>query len=422
MGQMPLNRTAPGISYGWWNVLASFAGLALSYAMFTVFSFGVFVAPLEAEFGWSRAEISVALTLTNITVVICSPLVGALADRIGVRRVVIPSVILMGLAVGSMCLLQGRILHLYLMYVLIPLVGAGTLPLTYSRIVVTWFVRRRGLALGISLAGFGVGATLMPIVGQWLIEHYGWREAYVAFAALIFLVNLPLALLLRESPQARRMRAAGPQARSRDRRQDAVPMGLSAHEARRTRSFWYVFFSFLLVGFGVTGILAHLVPMLVGRGISPGTASLFMGSLGAGLIVGRILAGHLMDYFFAPRVTACFLAAMLAGIVVLALGLDGPVIWVAVVLIGLALGSEISEIAYIVSRYFGSRAFGQIYGTMFAAFQIGAAFGAPALGLYYDGHGNYTGALWVLAGMVLMGIFLILALGPYPDLGRERPA
>jgi MFS family permease len=93
-----------------------------------------------------------------------------------------------------------------------------------------------------------------------------------------------------------------------------------------------------------------------------------------------------------------------------------------VVSIGLALGSEISEIAYIVSRYFGPRAFGQIYGTMFAAFQLGSAFGAPAFGLYYDHAGNYIGALWGIAGVVFVGIVLILRLGPYPDLATEKPA
>lgn len=391
--------------------------------MFTVFAFGVFVTPLEAEFGWSRAEISIALTITNITIVFCSPLVGSLVDRAGVRRALIPSVVLMGLAVTSMYLMQGHILHLYAMYLLIPLLGAGTLPLSYSRIVVAWFARRRGLALGISLAGFGVGATLVPPLGQWLISNFGWREAYLAFGAAIFLINLPLTmLLLRESPAEMGLEPDGEPPRPEDTVAIGAGTGLPGGEAIRTRSYWYVFGSFLLVGFGITSILAHLVPMLIGRGINPTAASLYMGSLGAGLIIGRILAGYLMDRFFAPYVTAVFLSAMLIGIVVLALNISGPVLFVAVVFIGLALGSEISEIAYIVSRYFGSLAFGQIYGTMFAAFQLGSAFGAPAFGLYYDNVGNYIGALWGIAAVVFVGIVLILQLGPYPELDKEIPA
>jgi MFS family permease len=420
------NSTRPGshgIFYGWWNVAASFVGLSLSYAMFTVFSFGVFVTPLEAEFGWSRAEISVALTITNITIVICSPLVGSLVDRAGVRRVLIPSIVLMGLAVSSMYLMQDHILHFYAMYLLIPLLGAGTLPLSYSRVVVAWFARRRGLALGISLAGFGVGAALIPPLGQWLIANFGWREAYLAFGAAIFLINLPLTvLLMRESPSKMGLQPDGKAPRAKDTVALDPHAGLTGREAARTFSFWYVFSSFLLVGFGVTSILAHLVPMLIGRGIDPTTASLYMGSLGAGLVIGRILAGHLMDRYFAPYVTGLFLTLMLLGIMVLATNVSGLVLLLAVVSIGLALGSEISEIAYIVSRYFGPRAFGQIYGTMFAAFQLGSAFGAPAFGLYYDHAGNYIGALWGIAGVIFVGIVLILRLGPYPDLATEKPA
>jgi len=418
-------RTAASarIFYGWWNVAASFVGLSLSYAMFTVFAFGTFVTPLEAEFGWSRAEISVALTVTNITIVFCSPLLGWLVDRVGVRRVLIPSIFLMGVAVASMHQMQGNIWHFYLMYLLIPLLGAGTLPLSYSRVIVAWFARRRGIALGISLAGFGVGATLVPPVGQWLIDNYGWRDAYLAFAALIIVINLPLTvLLLRESPRAMGLSVDGDTLPPDDMHAVSADVGLSNAEARKKRSYWLILVSFLLVGFGVTSILAHLVPLLIGRGIAPRVATLYMASLGAGLIVGRILAGYLMDRFFAPYVTAMFLLTMCLGIAALALDIRGPMILLAAVSIGLALGSEISEIAYIVSRYFGSLAFGQIYGIMFAAFQFGSAFGAPAMGLYYDRFGNYVGALWGLSGVVLLAAVLISRLGAYPRRTEDRPA
>lgn len=391
--------------------------------MFTVFAFGIFVAPLEAEFGWSRADLSWAITITNITIVICSPLVGALVDRLGVRRVLIPSIVLMGLVVASMYWLTASILHFYAIFLLIPLLGAGTLPLSYSRIVVAWFAKRRGLALGISLAGFGVGAALIPPVGQWLITNFGWREAYLFFAAAIFLVNLPLAVfLLRERPEDMGTTPDGAPLQQDDAVAVGQDAGLSGAEAARTRSYWFVFASFLLVGFGVTSILAHLVPMLIGRGVSPTAASYFMGSLGVGLVIGRVLAGYLMDRYFAPYVTALFLSLMLVGILILASGTDSILVLIAPLLVGLALGSEISEIAYIVSRYFGPRAFGQIYGSMFAAFQVGSAFGAPAFGLYYDRVGNYIGALWFIAVVVLVGIVLILQLGPYPDLRKSRAA
>ena len=415
--------TPPRFFYGWWNVVASFVGLSLSYAMFTVFVFGTFVGPLEAEFGWQRGPMSLALTIANMTVVVASPLMGSLVDRAGVRRVMLVSVSLMGLCVASMSQLSGNIWHYYLMHLLIPLLGAGTLPLTYSRVIISWFARKRGIALGIALSGFGVGATLIPALAQFMIEHWGWREAYLAFAGLILFVSLPLcALLLRETPQEMGLHVDGGNAVDRagePSRDNDATLGLTGAQAIRTGSYWLVFGSFLLVGIGITSILAHLVPMLTGRGVEPATAALCMSSLGFGLIFGRILAGYLMDYYFAPHVAALFLGGMLVGVMILATGASGSVVFLAAILIGLATGSEISEIAYIVSRYFGARAFGLIYGSMFAAFQIGSAAGAYAMGRYYDHAGNYLQALWVVSALVAVGIVLMLMLGKYPDLASE---
>jgi len=415
-----VTEPAPRIFYGWWNVLACFVGLALSYAMFTVFAFGTFVTSLEAEFGWQRGPMSLALTIANITVVVVSPLMGSLVDRIGVRRVMLVSVSLMGLCVASMSQLSGNIWHYYLMHLLIPLLGAGTLPLTYSRVIIAWFAQRRGLALGISLAGFGVGATLIPSLAQFIIENWGWREAYLVFAGLILLVSLPLTwLLLRETPQELGLQVDGEVSDSAEAECSAVDLtalGLSSKEAMRERSYWLIFGSFLLVGVGITSVLAHLVPMLIGRGVTPATAALCMSSLGLGLIFGRILAGYLMDRFFAPYVAAVFLLGLLLGVVILASGAAGSMVFLAAILVGLATGSEISEIAYMVSRYFGQRAFGLIYGTMFAAFQVGSAAGAYVMGRYHDFAGDYIDALWVVAVLVAAGTALVLMLGKYPRL------
>lgn len=406
--------------YGWWNVLAAFLGLALSYAMFTVFAFGTFLQPLAAEFGWQRGEMSFALTITNLVLVVAAPLLGGVIDKFGVRRVLIPSIVLMGAAVASMSLLTGNIWHFYTMYLLIPLLGAGTLPLSYSRVLIAWFEKKRGIAIGVALAGFGVGAALVPSLSQWLIDHYGWRQAYIVFGGTILCINLPLALLLQESPSELGQYPDG-DANAGDQAQikSADDIGLNAAEAVRTRNFWLILGSFVLVGIGITSLLAHLVPMLIDRGIEPQMAAFCMTLLGVGLIFGRVLSGYLMDRYFAPYVAATFLLGLIAGIIILATGADGPIIYLAAILIGLATGSEIGEIAYIVSRYFGAKAFGLIYGITFGAFQLGSAFGPPILGLYFDRVGNYLGALWVLAAIVCAGTLLIAILGKYPDLNKH---
>ena len=392
--------------------------MGLSYAMFTIFAFGVFVKPLEDEFGWTRGELSFAITMTNFAVVIASPCLGLIIDKFGVRQILIPSVTLMGLSVASMTLLTASLWHFYALYFLIPLLGAGTLPQSYSRVLIAWFSRYRGIALGISLAGFGVGAMLVPVLTQVMIENHGWRMAYVAFAIAIFALALPMAVfILKESPEEMGLKPDGEPQQHID---DHPPLltGLSCRQAAKTHSFWLILVSFLLVGIGITSILAHLVPMLTDRGVAPASAALCMSSLALGLITGRVLAGFLMDYFFAPYVAACFLLGLLAGIIILATGTTGGLVFVAAICVGMATGSEISEIAYICSRYFGVRAFGLIYGLMFAAFQLGSMVGAPLMGLYYDRVGNYIGALWIVAGIVVVGTILIVLLGPYPETFR----
>lgn len=395
-------------SRGWWNVVAAFVGLGLSYAMFTVFVFGILVQPLQAEFGWSRAEMSLALTITNITVVFGSPALGFLVDRVGVKRLLVPSILLMGLAVAAMSLLQGNIWYFYLGFFAITFLGLGTLPLSYSRVLIAWFDRKRGLALGVALSGFGVGGALVPEVAATMTDLYGWRSAYQLFALMVLLVSLPLVLLvLKEAPP------------ESDLRQDENQPGafeLSAGAAARSTNYWLILASFFLVGIGITSVLSHLVPMLMDRGMSYQSAARAMSTLAFALIFGRMLAGYLMDHFFAPYITAAFIVLGLAGgIVMLALGAVGWQAYVAAALVGLATGSEISEIAYIVGRYFGQAAFGLIYGIMFGAFQLGSAISAPLMGYYFDSHGDYIGALWGVVVLVLLGALLIAKLSPYPE-------
>jgi predicted MFS family arabinose efflux permease len=420
MSQAKALSSPSGIFYGWWNVGASFVGLALSYAMFTVFAFGVFVGPLSNEFGWNRFEMARAYSITNLTIVFAAPVLGILIDRYGVRRVLLPSLVLMGLAVASMSQLTGSIYHFYAMYLLIPLLGAGTLPTSYSRTVIAWFFRSRGIALGVALAGFGVGAALVPPLAQMLIEEYGWRNTYLVFSGLIFVIALPVTFfLLRESPKDMGLEIDGEPQQSDKNNCSNATSGLSLNEASRTSSFWLILLAFLLVGIGISSVIAHMVPMLTDRGVSPRVAALCQMSMGLGLIFGRILSGYLMDRFFAPYIAATFTLMFVVGAAILATGTSSYLIFVAAIAIGLSTGSEISETAYLVSRYFGAKAYCMIYGIMFSAFQLGSSIGPPSLGKYFVINGNYQNALWVLAGLAFIGALLVAVLRAYPNFEEQ---
>ena len=163
-------------------------------------------------------------------------------------------------------------------------------------------------------------------------------------------------------------------------------------------------------------MFVHMVPMFIDRGLAPSTAAYGAATLGGALIIGRIASGYLMDRYFAPYIAAIFLFGLATAMLILATGASGMTVFVAAILIGLASGSEMSEVAYIISRYFGYRSFGQIYGVMLSAFQLGGAIGAPALGIYQHKMGDYTGLLWILMGASIIAAVLIAMLGKYPKL------
>lgn len=401
----PVN--APLVYRGWWVVTACFIGLMLGETSVGVFTFGAFVKPLAAEFGWTRAEISLSRSIIGYTAVAVALPLGFLIDRYGARRLIVPSAFLLALATGSMYFLTDSLVHLYLGYFLIAFLGAATAPLCYSRVVVQWFDRQRGLALGIALAGVGVGAAVMPLFAQSVVTHWGWREAYLALGILILVIALPVvAFVLADSPDAKASSHAAHAPAD-------LGAGLGIKAAAATRSFWLMAPAFLVMGVFTSGIVAHLIPLLTDRGVQPAQAAGIAATLGMSLVVGRVLAGHLMDRFFAPYVTIAFLIGPIVGFLLLATGAGTQATLLAVILIGLAFGAEIDVISYFTSRYFGVRNFGRIAAIMYALFQFGAGAGPLLMGRSFDVSGSYRTMLYVFAGLSLLAAVLVAFLGPY---------
>jgi sugar phosphate permease len=411
-----------GVFYGWYIVAATIVGIALGYSVVAVMAFGTFIVPLQDAFGWTRGQISLGVTVTGYTAIIVFPLVGALMDRIGARQVLIPSTILFGLAVGSLYFLTPSIWHFYAICILIPVLGAGTAPMTYSRLIVAWFDRRRGLALGIGLAGVGIGTALVPKIATAIMERYSWRESYVGLAILIFVVAVPLlALVMRNSPRDKGLLPDGDglhEAHHETERKNWV-VGFAARHALRQPVFWLIAASFVIVGLATSTVLIHMIPMMIDRGMTRAAAAGTFAYLGIAIILGRLLAGYLMDKFFAPRVVMLFMLAPVIGLAWLAMGATGVQAAVCAALVGMVIGAEFDAMAYLTSRYFGPRAFGQIYGYNYSAYKLGSATGPLIMGLAYDATGRYDGVLWAMAGILLLGSALMLLLKPFPALPRE---
>ena len=393
-----------GLPYGksrWWTVVAATLGLSVSNGPLIQYSFGTFLKPLGADLHADRGALSTAVLVAFIFAGCFTPVVGFLVDRYGVRPVLLPGVILFALAIAALSLSPPTAIGFIVLYGVAGAFSAAQTPLAYSKSVAGNFEGDRGLALGISMSGVGLGAAVIPQVSQFLIGHFGWRTAYVGLGAFMALVSfLPVLLWLREPAIGNRKMARG-------------GIGLTGREALATPELWSLAFAFTVLVAAGGGMFAHVMPMLTDRGIPPQIAVSAISAAGISLIIGRFIGGWLLDRIFAPYVTLFFILVQFAGMCLLYLPLTPTVAVVATTSVALGVGAEIDLMGYLASRYFGMRFFGEIYGYMFALFCFGAGLGPFLMGQSFARTGSYDTAIVGFAVCLLVSAALIFTLGPY---------
>lgn len=395
-------------------VAASGIGLSTNPGQFAYGALGIFMLPLTAEFGWSRTEVSIALTAFTVALAFSLPVVGRLADRHGGRRVLLPSVIVFALLLLSVPFLVTQAWHLWLLFLLMGSLAAGANAMPYFRILAAWFDRRRGLAFGLAMAGGGFGYAYVPPLLQWLIGEWGWRSGYYVLSAMVLLLSAPIAAwILRDTPQEMGLLPDGAESAVVAGAHGAAPAAVE-HPVAGRRIFVTLLGMFAALSLALYGFLTSLVPMLVDRGAAPGAAAWMAALLGVSILVSRGIVGYLIDLWFAPCVAAgCFAMSACGLMLFLAGTAGGALAVVATCLVGLSIGAEIDLLALLTTRYFGMRRFGWNYGVMFAAFLLGTATGPLAYAAVYDASGRYDLALGSAAILVLGCAAAMLTLPDY---------
>ena len=402
--------------YGWRIVLACIPGLALSWPVLTIYTFSPFVIPLSTEFGWDRAEISFALTVALFTGVVVSVILGVIVDKFGIKRVVLPSIVLFAITFSSLYWLTDSLFHFYVTYFLIVVVGSGTSVLVFSRLIFNWFDIKRGLALGIAMSGVGIGSAILPLVANYFIVEHSWRMAYLMLGIMVlFISGGILSLIVRDNPHEMGLQKDGIAARV-EKASLPPQIGYTFKQAVCTRPFWLMLVSFFIIGIAINGMLAHFMPILQDRGISAVHAARTLSLLGIAVIIGRIMAGILVDRYFGPYVAIGFMLAPIIGISILALGAKGNITILSALLLGFALGAEFDFIGHFVNRYLGLKTYGLFYGVMLSGFQLGGGIGPVMMGMEFDMAGGYTNSLWIFVAFFVATCLLYLFLGPYPKL------
>jgi MFS family permease len=390
---------------GWMATVAATTGLVFGPSTILLFLFGSLVAPLEQAFGWSRPSILFAATIVSLMIMIISPFQGILIDRFGARLLVLVSTVTFASGLAAMALMRGDIRVYYLMYALLAVLAIGLWPVSYLRIVSTWFDRRLGLGIGIANGGIGIGATLLPLLVVYLLGRGDLGTVYLGLAAIVLVVTLPLNFLfLHEGPHS-----------DRPRSRSIVVDIAELRPFLREGNFVLLTIAFFLLGFVNTGLVTNQIPLLIDGGLTPTQAAAVQAAFGLSVLFGRFLTGLLLDYIEAKTLMSvvCVGGAIACGLY--AVGTTGAVVFVCAILIGAIYGAEFDVLSYLVRRLFGLSVFGRIYGLIFAVFQLGAALGATLLPLSKVYLGGYA------PGLFLYALALIACAGLFSRLGSPTP-
>jgi MFS family permease len=388
--------------YGWRVVLAACFGVMAGFGSLFVYTFTVFVKPLGVEFGWSREAISSAFAIAAVTVGLCSPLLGRWIDRFGPRRIILPCMTVFGCGIASLALLHSGVWQFYLTCFVLGMVGNGTAHLAYSRSISTWFQRRLGLALAFVMVGSGLGAMILPVVAQAVISRSGWRAAYLALGCIALLLGLPLSWrYIRErglvEPQS------APVAHS----------GKTWQQGLKSFPFWIIVAVLCVSSISMNGAITQMSALLTDRGITASGAALCASILGGSSLFGRVGVGWLLDRFFGARVAFVISLSTAAGIFLLARANNFPAGCLAAALIGIGAGGEAAITPYLLTRYFGLRAFSTLYGVTWTFYAAAAAIGPVILGRAFDSTGSYTSLLTLLAAALALAAAMNLLLPKY---------
>ncbi len=393
-----------GLYYGW--IIAVTSGLILLVTNgMTIGGLNVFDKPLLDSLSAAAGEpVSLAGLKTRDAITLAvsgllAPLAGAAADRFGVRPLMF---------VGALLLAAGYYLYstvdslgdIYAIHVLFA-AALATCGLVVNVILVSrWFVKDRGLAMGIALAGTSLGSGTLPPINAMLMAEVGWRAAF-AWTSLLPLVLLPLVLfVVRERPadlsaQQPATAATGTLAAG------SIPFAA----ALRTLNFWMLALVAMFTFFSIIGTQAHLNLFMLGRGFSQLDAGLSYTVLFYLGLLGKVASGFLADRLGRGRVFTGTLAIMAAGALALARP-DGVALWVGLVLFGLGWGGLYTLLQLLAADYFGPRHLGKILGAITVLDTLGGALGPVVIASLRDSTGNYDLAFMLVAGLVIAALLL----------------
>ena len=471
------NRQHNEFAGGWPVMSASAVGIGLGMSPLPFYTLGVLAGPIMREFGWTLGDVFLAFPIYTLTAFFMAPVVGLLADRFGARRVALTSIILFGLAMMAQSLHTGDKLVYALLWALISLFGAGTLPVTFTRAVNNAFDKHRGKALGIALVATGVFGTLAKYFALEVTSMYDWRTAYIALGALPILIAFPLALLAvrdaddtpaRDAPLTRHkhlilipaiigfgllaalnLNFVLPQIADKGWKLEyalvfpflliaALPLlgflfanigtqpvvryklaggesepGLTLTESLREWRLWLLAVCIVPISYALGSVIPNLEQILGARSFTVSDAVALAGLTGLAVLAGRLIGGFLIDKFWAPGVAFVFMASPALALYMLA----SPELSPSSARIAILMIGFGAGVEYDFLAYLVSKYFGmRSYSAIYGFLYAFFALGAgfgPKIMADMAGSGGWSPVLTTAAVLLFLGTLPLLILGKY---------
>ena len=384
----------------WRALLGSTLGAAVGVIGLNAYTSGAFVPELVARAGYSREQLAMATLMLSAAVALVAPLMGQALDRWGPVRVIVAAVAGEAIGFGLLAVSPSGFGWYAGLLIVLAVLGVGSTPPSFSRVVAACFDRRRGMALGLMIAGLGITAIAAPILMTKVIAASGWRGGYATLAGLVLLLGGGGVALIRSEGAGR------------------LPVAPSAlvethgdWRAIRRPLYWLVLLCFAMPALFGGGFLLHMISILRAQGFTPSQAAQVQALIGISIVIGRCLSGACMDRIFAPHVAGVAFAMSAVGTALL-LSTSGLLLSCAALGIGLTIGAELDILAYTLSRYFGVPSFGRLYSLAYSV-MILAGGASPVLIARLSRGGDYRPAIIVCAAGLAIFAVLVTFLPRY---------
>lgn len=390
--------------------IVAFVGLSAGFSSTYLYTAGLFLLPVATQFDLTRGQASLGPLFCALTAAAVTPLLGGVLDRFTALLVALLS--LLGLASGFLLLASfSNDLESYIGFsVLLAILGSGSTPLPFSRLVLKVFERNRGMALGVVMTGTGFGALVLPPMLAPVIQGQGWRSAYQWLAVLpmgaMILLGVTLLPIRRELMASRRRAAPLPE----------LPADQPNAPVWRSRSFQAIGGMFFVLAIASVGLVVHFVPILIGAGSSAVGAATTAGLIGLASIAGRLLMGFLLDRFPVNWLTMVIVVVAISGAALMLLDTVSFSVPAALML-GVVTGAESDLVPFYAIRYFPENRYGAAFGGIFGLYLVGGSIGPSLVAYLFDSTYGYQTPLLAIMALFVLSLVVV---GTIPAPARRR--